>query len=125
MSVSTQLQCHELKKLLAADLILVDIRRQEEWLSTGVIEGSLCLTFFDQSGNADAADWLRQLDQLVPVGKPLALICRSGYRTGLVCDFLSQVSDRAQLYNVAGGILEWLAAGLPVVKLDGQRGDEL
>ncbi len=124
MPVYTQLQCRELKKLLAADLILVDIRRQDEWLSTGIIEGSLCLTFFDQSGNADAADWLRQLDQLVPVSKPLALICRSGYRTSLVCDFLSQVSGRAQLYNVAGGILEWLSAGLPVVQIIDQRGDE-
>ena len=120
----TQLQCHELKELLTGELVLVDIRREEEWAATGVIEGSLGLTFFDQSGNADAADWLRRLDQLVPVSKPLALICRSGYRTGLVCDFLSQVSQRAQIYNVAGGILDWLAAGFPIVRPDSLRSSD-
>lgn len=124
MSLPIQLQCHELKEFLTRELVLVDIRREDEWALTGVIEGSLRLTFFDQSGNAKAADWLRQLDQLVPLDKPLALICRSGYRSGLVCDFLSQAGQRAQIYNVTGGILAWLAAGLPVVKLNGQKGRE-
>ena len=117
-----QIKSQRLKKLLNEGVVLVDIRRQDEWKMTGIVAGSVLLTFFYQTGAADPADWLQQLHQQVPIEAPLALICRSGYRTNLVCDFLCQTSPRDSLYNVAGGILGWLAAGLPVVPAADQAG---
>ena len=111
----------ELIKLINHGAYLVDIRRGDEWRTTGVVAESLLLTFFDQAGNADPAVWVQQLDLLVPLDKPLALICRSGYRTELVCDFLCQASSRTEIYNVTGGILGWISAGLPV-EADPDRG---
>ena len=109
-----QLNCQDLSPFLAAGGALVDIRRPEEWRLTGVVPQSHLLTFFEADGSNDPTLWLDRLDALVPTEQPLALICRSGYRTELLCDFLSQVSKRQQIYNVSGGILDWLAAGQAV-----------
>jgi len=109
-----QLNNQELISLLQNGGVLVDIRRPEEWRLTGVVDGSHLLTFFAQDGSSEPLVWLEQLAQLVPEEQPLALLCRSGYRTGLICDFLLEVTPQREIYNVTEGVLGWLAAGLPV-----------
>jgi len=42
------------------------------------------------------------------------VICRSGSRTVPVSRFLAEAGRYPTVYNVRGGILEWIAAGLPV-----------
>jgi len=103
-----------LRQLLAAGVPLVDVRRAEEWEATGVVPGSRLLTFFGPQGECDTAAWLRRLATLVPTGSPLALICRSGYRTGLIAPLLLEVGLAPMVYDVREGILGWLEAGLPV-----------
>ena len=104
-------------ELLQQGAAIIDIRRPEEWRLTGIVEGSGLLTFFDDQNNSQPEEWLQELDQLVPVDQPLLLICRTGYRTGLVCEYLIEVSSRADIYNVSDGIFGWLAAGLPVIEI--------
>lgn len=113
-----QINNQQLRDLLQRGGALVDIRREEEWRLTGVVEGSQLLTFFAQDGSSDPPAWLEQLTLLVPEEQPLALICRSGYRTGLIGDFLVEATQRSELYNVSEGILGWLAAGYPVKNPD-------
>lgn len=114
-----QINNQGLLALLQRGVALVDIRREEEWRLTGVVEGSLLLTFFAADGSSDPLSWLKQLSQMVADEQPLALICRSGYRTGLICDFLVGVNPDREIYNLTEGILSWLVAGLPVVAFDG------
>lgn len=111
-----QMDNQELNDFLRQGGALVDIRREEEWHSTGIVQGSHLLTFFAADGSSQPAEWLTQLDRLVPAEQPLALICRTGYRTGLICDFLVEVSKREKIYNLTRGIFGWLAEELPVVK---------
>lgn len=113
-----QMNNRELLELLQRGGALVDIRREEEWQLTGVVEGSQLLTFFAKDGSSEPLAWLEALTQMVPQEQPLALICRSGYRTSLICDLLLEVTQRAEIYNVREGILGWLAAGFPVEKPD-------
>lgn len=94
---------------------LVDIRREDEWHLTGVVEQSILLTFYAADGSSDPNEWLAQLNRLVPPEQPLALICRSGYRTTFICDFLLEVTTRPEIHNLTNGILGWLAEQLPVV----------
>jgi rhodanese-related sulfurtransferase len=96
---------------------LVDIRRDDEWRLTGVVKGSHLITFFSQDGSCDPMTWLRKINLLVADDQPLALICRSGYRTGLICEFLEERTGRQQIYNLTNGILGWLAEGLPVAEV--------
>jgi len=112
-----QLDNQQLIKFLQQGGALVDVRREDEWRQVGVVAGSHLLTFFRQDGESDPQNWLAQLNRLVPEEQPLALICRSGRRTGLVCDFLINTTGRRELYHLTEGILGWLAEGLPVVAI--------
>ncbi len=115
-----QMNNQELSRFLQQGGLLVDIRRGEEWCLTGVIEGSLLLTFFAADGSSDPQDWLAQLNRQLPPDQPLALICRSGYRTGLIGEFLLEVTERKEIYHLTDGILGWLAEGFPVVTAGGE-----
>lgn len=110
-----QVPSRDVPALLAGGAALVDVRRPEEWALTGVVAGSHLLTFFDHAGASRPEVWLRELNRLVPEDCPLLLICRTGHRTGLVAEYLVDVTTRQEIYNVSDGIFGWLATGLPVV----------
>jgi len=109
-----QIMSRDVPALLQQGAAIVDIRRSEEWSLTGVVSGSLLLTFFDAQGECQPEEWVAQLDQQVPLDQPLLLICRTGHRTGLICDLLIETTQRLNIYNVSDGIFGWLAEGLPV-----------
>ena len=102
-----------------AGKVLVDIRRAEEWQSTGVIAGSHQLTFFDAAGNGDRAGWLGDLVKIATPEDDLVLICRSDHRTGIILEFLHAQTQYRQARHLAGGMLGWLEKGLPVVAFSG------
>lgn len=109
-----QILSRDVPELITQGAAIVDIRRVEEWRLTGVVAGSGLLTFFDAQGGSQPEQWLARLDELVPVDQPLVLICRTGHRTGLICEFLIEATRRVDIYNVSDGIFGWLAEGLPV-----------
>ena len=67
--------------------------------------------------------------KLIPLGKldervgelekyrdrPIVVMCRSGNRSSSACAFLGK-QGFTQVYNIAGGIVAWQAAKLPVEK---------
>lgn len=110
----SQIDNARLKSLLEQGVAIVDIRRPEEWRMTGIVAESHLLTFFDEDGGNDPAAWLALLKPLVLSGEPLILICRTGYRTNLICELLVETTEYQELYNVADGILGWIAEGFPV-----------
>ena len=103
-----------LQQLLEVGVPLIDVRRPDEWQATGMVPGSRPLTFFDARGECDPAAWLQALAEQVPPGEPLALICRSGQRTGRIAAFLQQTRAYPTIYDVNQGILGWLGENLPV-----------
>lgn len=50
----------------------------------------------------------------IPVGRALIMQCRSGGRSGQAALAL-RTAGRANVANLVGGIIDWEAAGLPVV----------
>ena len=94
--------------------ILVDIRRPEEWQTTGVIEGCHLLTFTD----ADIDEWLKALAKVATPKDELVLVCRTGHRTGIVLDFLHSQTPYRRAQHLADGILDWIGNGLPVVAVE-------
>lgn len=67
------------KAAQAGDIILIDIRRPEEWLETGVAEGAIGLDM-TQDSFVTSLIALRKANPTTP----LAVICRTGNRTGHV-----------------------------------------
>ncbi len=86
-----------------SEVVLIDVREIEEY-RTGKI--------------ADA--------KLIPVGeittnllpeiknKKLVIYCRSGKRSAFACEKLAAEGLKADMYNLDGGIISWVAAGLSV-----------
>ncbi len=69
-----QVDSRNVPAFLQQGAAIIDVRRSDEWRSTGIVAGSHLLTFFDDYGSCQPEEWLRQLDQLVPVEQPLLLI---------------------------------------------------
>ena len=121
MSTTVKAEVFEIGNNALASLIdkqvpIIDIRRQEEWSQTGIIEGSILMTFFDKEGKAEVDTWLQNLDLVANKNEPFILICRTGRRTGLVANFLSKKLKYEKVYDVTDGITEWIRKGNTVVK---------
>jgi len=83
------------------DLAVLDVRQPAEWTS-GHIPGATFITGADVP--ARVAD--------VPDGSPLAVVCGSGYRSSVIASLLKH-HGRRDVFNIAGGMAAWRAAGLP------------
>lgn len=102
--------------LLKRNVTIIDIRTETEWRQTGVIPGSHLLTLFDEQRQVVNPDgWLEKVKGLVPLDKPVIIVCRTGNRTVPATKFLIRSGYR-EVYNVSSGIEPWIKAGLPMTK---------
>lgn len=86
-------------ELQEADVLLVDIRRPEEWKQTGVLPNAHLLTY-EHFDTPEAF-----LDALAPQldGRPVALICRTGNRTSIAARALADRLEQPVI-DIQGGI---------------------
>ncbi|WP_371325383.1 rhodanese-like domain-containing protein [Dechloromonas sp. ZY10] len=105
----------ELTRLQKSGVPVVDIRTAPEWEETGIVAGSRLLTFFDERGRYDARHWLQQLKTTASPDQAVILICRTGNRTRIVGQMLSQQAGYAKVYNVKSGIKGWQRDGGAVI----------
>jgi hydroxyacylglutathione hydrolase len=96
----------ELKQRLVNDksLVLLDVREPQEFAGGHVARARLM----------PLSQIRDRLDDL-PQDKPIALICRSGNRSGSAARILAK-SGFEQVANVRGGMGAWSRAGYPVSK---------
>ena len=87
------------------DAILVDVRTEDEY-NSGYIENSLNIDYFSNefSVNADKLD----------KNTPIILYCRSGKRSSMSANKISKLGFK-EIYNLEGGILEWIEEGNVIV----------
>jgi len=103
-----------LRRVQAGEMLLVDIRRPDEWKQTGVAQGALRLDMRDPAF----------VDQLVRAANgrldaPIGIICRTGNRTTQLQVALQEMGFK-QIYNVREGMAGsqagpgWIRRGLPL-----------
>ena len=100
---------------ISGDIILVDIRRPDEWAKTGVPQGAVPL-------DMRRDDFTQAL--LTAMGgrkdRPVALVCARGIRSGRISARLSEAGF-THVIDVSEGMLGsragpgWLKRGLPLV----------
>ena len=105
-----------LERLRAEGVAVIDVRRAEEWRETGVIEGSHLMTFFDKKGRYDLGQWMPALVAIAESDQPVALICRSGKRSGKVARLLDGQFGYRHVYTARDGILGWIEEGRSTVE---------
>jgi len=98
-----QISVQDLQRRLQAEhSAVLDVRREPEW----------------QAGHIEEADWW-PLDNFkvaapeIDRDAPVAVHCKSGYRSMIACSLLQRAGFR-NVINVVGGFDAWLLAGLPV-----------
>ncbi len=104
---------------MAKGVVIVDIRRQDEYNQYGVIPGTHKLTFFDGKGGYNAQKWLKDLSSIVKTkDTPFILVCAHANRSKVVGKFLNTKTDYKNIFELAGGInYGWIDKGLSTTKI--------
>ena len=101
----------EFQTLLASGTVVIDVRTPREWQQTGIVEGSIPIMFFDEKRKSRTQLWMSKAENYSSPDEELILICRSGNRSKLIANFLTQQHGYKRIYNVKDGIKEWLRLG--------------
>ena len=105
----------QLKSLMEQGVPIYDIRRQDEWHQTGMIEGSIPLTFIAKEARVNP-DFFPNFTRSMAKNSSVILICRTGTRTRKLAAHLADNFGYTQIYNVRNGITEWIKEGNEVVR---------
>lgn len=93
--------------MLRERLNLIDVRRPEEYTGElGHIEGTRLMTLETEFANGI---------KTVSTEKPIVFVCRSGGRSSKAAAYASALGIK-DVYNMAGGMLEWNERKLPIIK---------
>ncbi len=88
------------------DIQLIDVRRPDEY-EAGRIAGGRLIELGQLAAQVETIDRER----------PVVFYCRSGSRSAMATEAFRGAGFDA--HNMAGGLLEWTAAGLPLEPADG------
>jgi len=100
----------KLTEMMARGVPVVDLRRADEWVGTGVIKDAKLITAFDQS-NRLQADFLPMFQAVAGQGDEVIVICRSGMRSSRIANALANNKGYSKIYNVQGGMNQWIKDG--------------
>ena len=92
-----------------AEAIVLDVRENDEW-AAGHAEGAVHIPM---------GEVVARIGE-VPEGGRVHVVCRVGGRSAQVAQYL--IAQGVDAVNVTGGMLDWEAAGRPVVDRNGGEG---
>jgi len=109
MSMVKEIDAAGLKAIMDKDedILLYDVRSQAEFMQ-GIIEGGVFMPMHTVPV---------KLNDL-PDNKTIVFYCRSGARSGQVCDYVMQNTGLEPL-NLRGGIISWYQSGFDVIRPEG------
>ena len=93
------------QKISEENVVVLDVRTYEEFTQSHIPD-ALNIDVQGDYFNADVS----ALDK----SKSYAVYCRSGVRSALASEVMAQIGI-ANVYNLAGGIMEWLESGRATV----------
>ena len=107
MNILAELQPKIVEKMIDDNIVMIDVRRKEEYKRTGVIRNAHLLTFFDEFGNYDMESWMKEFEKIViSKDQTFVLICAHANRTRTIGNFLIEqgYKNTAHLF---GGMALW------------------
>lgn len=105
----SQISVQDLKAALDKDssLHLIDVRTREEVDAAHLEATKARIEYHEIAEKINTDDF--------PKDQPIYLICRVGRRSMIAARELREVGFE-KIFNVAGGITDWIHAGFPVIK---------
>jgi rhodanese-related sulfurtransferase len=114
-ALGKDLSPNELMTYQSNGVVILDIRRNEEWRDTGILNGAESITAFTKAGSLHL-DFQTKSASLVPNSDtPFVLYCRSGRRTGILRDALETSMGFTKTMHLSGGIVGWKKEGKSLV----------
>jgi len=95
--------------------LVIDIRRKEEWIETGFIEGSELITAFESNGALHPEFQSKFFSLIKQKDTPIILYCRSGNRSRKLGDALVNKVGLTNVSHLEKGILGWMSSGYETV----------
>ena len=103
----------------AKGALIIDIRREDEWVETGVIKGAHLITAFQENGTLHP-NFQDQFFALVTNPDiPVLIYCRSGSRSGMLGNALIDQLGFTQVTHLSKGITDWQNSGYDTQDYDG------
>ena len=113
--VGFELSSTELMKHQSDGVVIIDIRRNQEWRDTGILNGAKTITAFTKAGSLHP-DFQMKLASVVPNSDtPFVLYCRSGRRSGILRDALEKNLGFTKAMHLSDGVLGWKKEGKALV----------
>ena len=95
-----------LPELQAQGAVVVDVRTPAEWRDTGIIKGSIRITYMDNEGRVDKKAFMEAIKANVNTKDDLiVLVCRTGVRSKKAASWLAK-EGYTNIYNKTHGIKE-------------------
>ena len=92
----------EAKERIEAGALLLDVREKSEFMEARIAASQLL----------PLSEFMQRFEAELPKGREVVVYCRSGRRSAQATEFLREQGYEA--VNLAGGILAWREAELPV-----------
>jgi rhodanese-related sulfurtransferase len=90
---------------------IIDIRSENEWVGTGIIEGAETITAFSPDGNLHSNFREKFFSLIKSKDTPIVLYCRSGNRSNRLGNALVNQLDFTNVSHLSGGIIGWQKDG--------------
>ena len=97
------------------DLIAIDIRTQEQWDETGIIDGSHQISAFDIYGNLNR-NFIERFLLIVKEDEPVVFISDNGEISAILANGFVENLGIKNIYSLKGGIQEWISKYNKVIK---------
>lgn len=117
MDELVDLQPNTVEKMINDNsVVMIDVRRKEEWIHTGVIKNAHKMTFFDAYGNHNIPKWMKTFSSIVPTkDTTIILICAHAHRTRLIGNYLID-QGYTHTAHLIGGMAQWIHEGKETIK---------
>ena len=106
-----QMDSKELLEAQSQGAVIIDIRRKDEWIKTGIIEGAETITAFTKTGHLHQEFQQKFLSLVPSLNTPVVLYCRTGNRTSKLGDALVSQFGYSNLSHLSRGIMSWTEDG--------------
>jgi len=107
MNELVDLQPRIVEKMIDDNIVMIDVRREDEFKRTGVIKNAHLMTFFDKYGNHNIENWMNEFKKIITSkDQTFVLICAHANRTRTIGNFLIEqgYKNTAHLF---GGMALW------------------
>ena len=105
----------ELLSMQDEDLVIIDIRSNKEWETTGTIIQSKKLTAFDEKGNFKST-FLDSFQNIANFTTKVVFVSKNGDVSSILANGFAEHLNYKNMYSLRGGIQEWISQNKPITK---------